>query len=152
MHCCRCGSVESVKSGKMNGLQRYRCKGCGYHYTNTHGRGYPLEMKLQAVRLYKEGVGFRGIGRLLGVSNVTVLKWMRDAGKLLKQKVLSQLPEQVDAMDVIEIDEMWHYVQKNSKNCGYGLLCLVPHDASLPLKWVAVARKPSSDSGPEFDT
>lgn len=152
MHCCRCGSGSFYKSGRMNGKQRYRCRECGYHFTNMHGRGFPLETKLWALRLYKEGVGFRGIGRLLEVSNVTVLKWMRDIGASLKARVLSQLPQDVDAMDVIEIDEMWHYTKKNSENYGCGLLCLVPRDASLPLKWAAVAEKPSRSSGPDSRT
>jgi hypothetical protein len=147
MHCGRCSSESFYKSGRMNGRQRYRCRDCGYNFTRPHGRGFPLEMKLWALRLYKEGIGFRGIGRLLGVSNVTVLKWMRDIGTQLKQQVLSQLPADVDAMDIIEIDEMWHYIQKNSKNYGYGLLCLAPRDASSPLKWAVVAEKPSSVSG-----
>ena len=147
MQCSRCGSGSFHKSGRMNGHQRYKCRDCGYHFTNAHGRGFPLEMKLWALRLYKEGVGFRGIGRLLGISNVTALKWIRDIGTHLKQQALSQLPADVDAMDMIEIDEMWHYTQKNSANYGYGLLCLVPRDASLPLKWAAVAEKPSSVSG-----
>lgn len=147
MHCGRCGSGSYHKSGRMKGRQRYLCRDCGYHFTNTHGRGYTLETKLWALRLYKEGVGFRGIGRLLGVSNVTVLKWMRDIGEQLKNQALAQLPADVDAMDVIEIDEMWHYTQKNSANYGYGLLCLVPRDASLPLKWAAVAEKRSDGSG-----
>ncbi|WP_420883364.1 transposase-like zinc-binding domain-containing protein, partial [Candidatus Competibacter denitrificans] len=27
--CKRCGSEASVKSGRVRGLQRYRCKACG---------------------------------------------------------------------------------------------------------------------------
>jgi hypothetical protein len=33
--CKRCGSEASVKSGRVRGLQRYRCKACGYHFTAT---------------------------------------------------------------------------------------------------------------------
>ncbi|MGL5784053.1 MAG: IS1/IS1595 family N-terminal zinc-binding domain-containing protein, partial [Alphaproteobacteria bacterium] len=35
MHCRRCSSLDYRKSGKMRGKQRYRCLGCGYHFTNT---------------------------------------------------------------------------------------------------------------------
>ena len=37
-------------------------------------------------------------------------------------------------MDIIEIDEMWYYVEKNAKEYGYGLLTLVPNKESLPVK------------------
>ncbi|KAA6334071.1 hypothetical protein EZS27_017586 [termite gut metagenome] len=33
-------------------------------------------MKKQALHLYLEGLGFRSIGKLLGVSNATVLNWI----------------------------------------------------------------------------
>ncbi|OAV69560.1 Transposase [Bacteroidales bacterium Barb4] len=38
-------------------------------------------MKKQALRLCLEGLGFRSIGRLSGVSNVSVLNWIRKFGK-----------------------------------------------------------------------
>lgn len=41
---------------------------------SEHARGMPMEMKRQALHLYLEGLGFRAIGHLLGVSNVAVLK------------------------------------------------------------------------------
>jgi len=63
----------------MNGKQRYRCKICGFNYT-TGFRGKPLEVRQQALKLYLEGLGFRAIGRILGVSNVTVLNWVRAYG------------------------------------------------------------------------
>jgi hypothetical protein len=63
----------------MNGKQRYRCKSCGYNYT-TGFRGKPVELRQQARKLYLEGLGFRAIGRLLEVSNVTVLNWIRAYG------------------------------------------------------------------------
>ena len=57
--------------------------------------------------------------------------------------------EESDALDVIEIDEMWHYVQKNNANYGYGLLTLVPKNESLPLKQVLVAASLSRECGRE---
>ena len=57
----------------------------------------------------------------------------------IKDAVLSKPIEISESLDVIEIDEMWHYVQKNKENYGYGLLTLVPKSASLQSKWVLVA-------------
>jgi hypothetical protein len=140
------------KSGKMRGKQRYRCQGCGYHFTNTHGRGYPPEIKLQALRLYTENMGLRSIGRILGVNASTVMHWIRDEGKKLMEQIKGSLPEALDEMDLIEIDEMWHYTKKKSVNCGYGLLYLVSPDASSPSKWVLAVRKHSNVCGPDSPT
>jgi hypothetical protein len=142
MHCHRCGSSNYHKSGKIKDKQRYRCRDCGHHFTNMHGRGYPPEMKLQALRLYTENVGLRSIGRLLGVDAATVMHWVKDEGKKLMQQIKGSLPEAIDGMDIIEIDEMWHYTQKKNANCGYGLLYLVSPDASSPSKWVLAVKKP----------
>ena len=79
MTCKRCGGNDSHKNGMMNGKQRYRCKICGFNYTTGY-RGKPLEVRQQALKLYLEGLGFRAIGRILGVSNVTVLNWVRAYG------------------------------------------------------------------------
>jgi hypothetical protein len=108
---------------------------------------YTDHQKLAALALYKEGMGFRGIGRYLGVSYQTVLRWTQSAGEEIKRIVRGDLPKDLPAMDMIVIDEMWHYTQKNRINCGYGLLYLPARDASSLSKWVLVALKPSSGSG-----
>ncbi len=43
-------------------------KYCGYQCTKNRPREYPIEKKLEAVKLLKDGVSFRGIPRLLSVS------------------------------------------------------------------------------------
>lgn len=147
MYCIQCKSSDYCRNGKTKGKQRYRCKRCGYNFTNMHGRGHSPDKRLAALKLYKEGVGFSGIGRILGVSDVSVLNWVKSAGEKIKEALLAQTPAAIDGMDIIEIDEMWHYTKKNSANYGYGLLCLVPRDVSLPWKWAVVATKRSSGSG-----
>jgi len=142
MHCMKCGGTDYRKSGKIRGKQRYRCVACGYNFTNTHGRGKPPEMRLQALKLYTENVGIRSIARLLGVDAATVIHWVRDEGKALMKQIKGALPESVDALDIIEIDEMWHYTQKKSASCGYGLLYLALPGESSPSRWVlAVAKR-----------
>ena len=147
MHCIKCQSQTYCKNGTMRGKQRYRCNSCGYNFTNMHGRGHSPDKRLAALRLYKEGLGFSSTGRVVGVSDVTVLNWVRSAGEKIKETLLAQTPPTIDGMDIIEIDEMWHYTQKNSASFGYGLLCLAPSDASSPWKWALVAKKRSSGSG-----
>jgi uncharacterized protein YjcR len=60
--------------------------------------------KKQALHLYLEGLGFRSIGRILGVSNVSVLNWIRDFGEEVKE-----LHVQSQEIEVVEVDEMRTY-------------------------------------------
>ena len=146
MQCPKCSVSEYSKSGVVKGCQRYLCKKCGCNFTRSTRHGYGLEKKLEALKMYREGLGFRAIGRLLGVSNVTVLKWMRRFGEQIKAQVLAQ-PVDLEDMDVVVLDELWHYTQKNNASSGYGLLCLCAPDGSWPLRWALVVPKHSKPSG-----
>ena len=78
IHCKSCGSVTFVKNGFVRGQQRYRCRACGCNFTNTPLRGKPAAMKALAILLYAMGnMSFLGIARILGVSDVAVMKWVR---------------------------------------------------------------------------
>jgi len=58
---------DYAKSGTARGHQRYRCRSCGAHFTDTPLRGKPAAMKALAVLLYgMGGMDFSVIGRLLG--------------------------------------------------------------------------------------
>ena len=86
MDCPRCASSNKIKNGKVNGKQRYKCKECGYNYTVAKfSRGYPKEIKLKALHLYLEGLGFRSIERVLGISHVSVINWIKQFGKEVKE-------------------------------------------------------------------
>lgn len=76
MDCPKCKRPEQVKNGVIKGVQRYRCKGCGFNFTvEKKSNEYSLSVKKKALQLYLEGLGFRSIGRFLGAGNVTVLNW-----------------------------------------------------------------------------
>jgi len=79
-------------------------------------------MQKRALELYLEGVGFRGIGRLLGVTNVTVLYWIRELGEAVEQ--LRNELKTTAHVQTMELDEMWHYVQKKRENFGSGSLMI----------------------------
>ena len=114
--CCkRCGATDHVKNGIVRGVQRYRCLSCGCNFTMTPPRGKPPAMKALALLLYAMGiVSFCSFARILGVSDVAVLNWVRDAARRLPQ------PSTKADVVVVTLDEMCHYVKKRAQNCGFG--------------------------------
>ena len=142
MYCPKCGSDNKVKSGKIKEKQRYKCKECGCNYTQAYKHGYRLDKKMLALQLYLEGNGFRGSGRILGVSNVTVLNWIRNFGKSVKEYVLANMPNDIREIEIIEIDEMWHFTVKKNENSGSGLPSTDLTKKSSPIPLVVAVRKP----------
>ena len=144
MKCPHCNQTNNRKNGFVNGgKQRYYCKACGKNFTKHKRRGYSLHMRMQAFAMLKEGLGFRAVGRVLGISNVTVLKWVRSAGKDLKVWYDQQIWREYDKeVPVVEVDEVWHYIKKNSSSCGYGLLFVVDPESSSRLRWAIVPVRP----------
>ena len=118
MHCPKCACAEAVKNGKMQGKQRYRCKSCGCNYTQSSRYRIDRETRIKCIRLYLEGVGFRGIGRLTGVSHVIVQKWVKELGDSIER--FRPQTDDVEPVSVMELDEMWHFVQKKRTNAGSG--------------------------------
>ena len=116
MHCPKCRDSTAVKNGIIKGKQRYKCKGCGCNYTQSSRFRFSLETRRHCMELYLEGVGFRGIERLTGVSHVTVMRWV----KALADKIESSTPQEEKRVAIMELDEMWHYVGKKKTNAGSG--------------------------------
>ena len=117
MNCRNCSGDEIIKNGFIQGHQRYKCKGCGFNFTKGY-RGKPVELRQQALKLYLEGMGFRAIGRVLEVSNVTVLKWVRAYGQQA-EKVLGQQPAK--KVKTAELDELHTYIGRKKTIAGSGL-------------------------------
>ena len=116
----------------MKEKQRYKCKDCGCNFTQDHKRGASLQTKLQALQLYLEGVGFRAIGRIMGIHNVTVLNWIRTMGESVKSYVQTEMPEDIRDVDFVEMDEMWHFTVKKNENHGSGSLLI-----GIPKRYLA---------------
>ena len=115
--CPECASEERVKNGYAKGLQRYKCKGCGCNYTKSVKHGYPIKAKREAVKYYLEGIGFRRIERLLGISYATVYYWIKELGQKIEEKHTKEAGKKVD---VLEFDELCTYVKKNEIRLGSG--------------------------------
>ena len=142
MRCPKCKSEDKVKNGMAQGLQRYRCKACKYNYTRSTPPGKAPEVKKMALLMYLEGVGFRAIGRLLNISNVTVLYWVRKAAQSLREA--QALERSHEPVKYIQIDEMWHYVEKKQNNFGCGLLMI--QNSESPSGFSAVVVTPRQEA------
>ena len=109
--CKNCGSNNKVKNGTIRNKQRYLCKACGCQYTDTKPRGMSPELKRMAIILHSYcGVSLNKIAQMSGVSCVSVMNWVNDAGN--KCEPLNPISDS----GIVMIDEMWHFVDgKNNK-------------------------------------
>ena len=83
--CPKCNSKYVQKNGSVKGKPKRRCKNCCYQFTQDKLQGVCAATKKLALHMYLEGLGFRAIGRLLGVSNVAVLNWVKQAALTIHQ-------------------------------------------------------------------
>ena len=110
LKCLKCGCERAYKYGKKKGKQRYRCKNCGYQYTKTTPRGKPEKDKILALILYLSGLSMNMIAKILNVTAQSVMRWIRK----MYDKFITEKPS-ISAIKEVEMDEMHHYYQKNSK-------------------------------------
>ena len=76
--CPNCNSDSYVKSGIVKGRQRYKCKKCSYYFTvNKIGKQIDSYYVNKALQLYLEGLSYREIERILGVSHVSIINWVK---------------------------------------------------------------------------
>ena len=118
MECPKCKSKESVKDGIVKERQRYQCKQCKYRYT-VEQRGKPNSLKKLALQMYLEGMGFRSIERILKVSNVTVLNWIKSFGKQIEEYRRTE-----GDLEVIEMDELHTFIGEKKTIAGSGFLLI----------------------------
>jgi len=126
MSCPKCNHDHIIKSGRVKGSRRWKCKGCGFQFTRTTPRGKPIWQKSLVVFLYCHGVSMNALAKMFQVQTSSILKWIRRFAKEHYEK-----PEPKGKAIVMELDEMWHYIKKNGRNSGYGKLWIVLQDSSL---------------------
>lgn len=129
--CPKCESTKIIKSGVVKERQRYSCKNCGYNFTVSKlGKGIDPYFVTKALQLYIEGVSYREIERLLGISHVSVMNWVR------KYKV--KAPENSDYRPTYKIftyQEMLEFMQNREKLKGSGMLITEIGDKYMMIKW-----------------
>ena len=136
-NCPRC-ETKSVKNGKVDEKQRWKCKGCGFQFTRLIPKGKPLWMKLLASLLYISGNSLNSIAHTLKVSTPSVLAWVKSFALANYEK-----PEPGSSV-VVELDEMWHFIGSKKTRCGFGKpLIVIAADSSIG-KLEIVMLKPSA--------
>ena len=82
----------------------------------------------------------RSIAKLINVSTTAVLKWMRDFSEKYPYETAKK------AVKAVEIDEMWHFIQKKQKNTGRSRLLIEMTENYLLTNVVIEQSKQSADS------
>lgn len=120
MDCPKCNCKKKVKAGFISMNQRYKCKECGYYFTVNHKSTSKSEhIKKLALQLYLEGLTYREIGKILGVSFVSVMNWINKYGEGIK-KIRSDAPKPI-LKDVIDTKK---FIQESEDNDSNGLLII----------------------------
>lgn len=122
--CKYCYDDRLVKNGFVRGKQRYRCQSCRRNQVAGDKRvKYDNSVRRQAMAMYLNSSGIRSIGRVLGVPHQLVARWIENAGKIVEQEILN-LHMQPRNISILELDELYTYVQKNSGKYEYGWLLI----------------------------
>jgi hypothetical protein len=139
MACKFCGSDALRKNGFTRGKQRYFCKACGRNHVEGDLREkHPKIAKYIAIVLYLEGCGFRRIARILRkilgikIHDPLIIHWVRNLG-LMVENACNDLVEK-EKIPLLEMDELYTYIKKNSIKSGYGLLLIETGCVLLDLK------------------
>ena len=126
IQCKKCKGQEIVKSGLVKGNQRYRCKSCGCQFQPNRQKGRPEMTKRLAILLYLCGLSMRAISRIIKTDVHAVYNWIRAFAEDNYEK-----PAPTSGKVVVELDEMWHFVNSKKTESGYGkLIVAIPVNLS----------------------
>ena len=66
-------------------------------------------------------------------------------GKNIKESVLENMPHEIPDLEIVEIDERWHFTVKKNGNYGSGLRSTDLTSKSWPTPLVVAVRKSGKD-------
>lgn len=129
--CPRCHSVRSIKSGVVNGRQRFKCKDCSYYFSvDKIGKNIDEYYVTKALQMYIEGVSYREIERLLGVSHVSVMNWVKRYN--IKRPSQSNYHP---TYQIISHDELVEWIKNKENLSGAGFVLTELGDKFMMIKW-----------------
>ncbi len=114
MNCKHCGSANCYKNGFRNGKQNRKCKDCGRNFTEGDNRRTDrAKEKAVCFLLYTMGrASMRFLADIFQVSVRTIHVWIKDMADSTPNPAVGT------AIEEIEIDEMWYYLQKKLESYG----------------------------------
>jgi transposase-like protein len=88
----------------MRGKQNHICVNCRRQFIDVYSapQGYSNEVKAQCLKMYVNGMGFRGIERVTGVHHTTVINCVRNVGERLPDAYLRETVPEVGELDELE--------------------------------------------------
>ncbi|WP_378184640.1 hypothetical protein ACE939_07995 [Aquimarina sp. W85] len=129
--CPNCNSLKYIKSGIVKDRQRYQCKLCNYYFTvNKLGKGIDEYYVNKALQLYLEGLSYREIERILGVSHVSIMNWVKKYG--IKRPYNSDYHPTYKIMSALELSNFFS-LASNLK--GAGVIVTELGDKFMVIKW-----------------
>jgi len=131
--CKHCSSEKTRKNGTNYGVQRYKCNTCGRTFVASPPK-FSEETKRKALLMYLNNVGIRKTALFTGASRTTILNWIKQKHTILQDLIQNFQPDTSENADIIELDEIYTYVQKNGSGQLFGLLTLGERNALLRLK------------------
>ncbi|MDR2173812.1 MAG: hypothetical protein LBE32_06385 [Burkholderiales bacterium] len=84
--------------------------------------------------MYLNNVGIRKTALFLGASRTTILNWIKQKHAMLQSLAEDFQPDVSESADIIELDEIYTFVKKNSCGQLFGLLSLGGKTVLLRLK------------------
>ncbi len=135
--CLKCACEAVIKSGKIWGKQRFKCKSCGYQFTRETKRGCGDKTKTLALILYLSGLSMNMTGKIVGVTAQSVMRWIKSFGKRAIEEL--EIPANVRE---VEIDEMHHYLQKKQQKSGSGKCWIIELEGCAAGSVVIAVPKP----------
>ncbi|RZJ72757.1 helix-turn-helix domain-containing protein [Flavobacterium sp.] len=129
--CPKCQNEQVVKSGVINDRQRYLCKKCKYYFTvNKLGKKIDNYYVTKALQLYLEGISYREIERIIGVSHVTVSNWVKEF-KVKKPSHSDYHP----TYKIYNHSELIEFLKDKSHLSGAGMIITELGDKFMLIKW-----------------
>lgn len=129
--CPKCQQENIVKAGIIKERQRFLCKDCNYYFTvKKLGKQIDQYYVTKALQLYLEGLSYREIERIIGVSHVSISSWIK--------KYNIQRPPITDfhtSYKIYKQTELLDYLQSEENLKGSGFIITEFGDKYMVIKW-----------------
>lgn len=144
MRCLYCDSEATVKNGHVKGLQRYKCKECGYQFTKETCRHSSFLDRVLALTLYLSGLPRSMASQLVGISAKSVAWWStryRKANPLYELRGRG-IVQEIGLVQEVATDEILQCLNKKSMFSETGKLLVITPGGLAADNVVIVVRKP----------